>query len=244
MKKKVPFVLREPNLVPKNLKIRLFLFLLVNGILLALFPILAIFINFPYGYLCWILIVCIAILFNIKAYHIHTERYPLNDYLEYQFNPLKDEIKKIDGEFVIDVLKISNNVYKILLKNKVLYFDLKGCICPLTVIRAYLIRQFTIRYINQYKLVSDTMGKNINIFKLFKECENVILYYKKESKDKKFYIIKSYRTKMNSFIKSINGYGYVFWYVSYHGMNKYYMKVSENDFVDRKNTSPTRVGVY
>ena len=244
MKKKVPFVLREPNLVPKNLKIRLFLFLLVNGILLALFPILAIFINFPYGYLCWILIVCIAILFNIKAYHIHTERYPLNDYLEYQFNPLKDEIKKSDGEVVIDVLKISNNVYKILLKNKVLYFDLKGCICPLTVIRAYLIRQFTIRYINQYKLVSDTMGKNINIFKLFKECENVILYYKKESKDKKFYIIKSYRTKMNSFIKSINGYCYVYWYVSYHGMNKYYMKVSENDFVDRKNTSPTRVGVY
>ena len=45
---------------------------------------------------------------------------------------------------------------------------------------------------------------------------------------------------MNSFIKSINGYGYVFWYASYHGMSKYYMKVSENDFVDRKNTSPTR----
>lgn len=234
MKKKEPWILKEPNFIPKNTKIRLILFLLLNGILIGLLPILAIFINFPYGYLCWILVVCIAVLLNIKAYHIHTERYPLNEYSEYQFDPLNDRIKNMDGLFIVEIHKISKSNYMVLLEEKKLYFNMRGCICPLTVLKAYLIRQFIIKYINRYKLDSNIMGKNINISKVFKEYENIVLHYKKESKTKKSYLVKLYRTKMNCFEKSINGYGYVFWYTSYHGVNKYHIKISENDFVERK----------
>lgn len=50
---------------------------------------------------------------------------------------------------------------------------MKGCIFPLTIINAYLGRQFIIEYINKYKLISDTMGKNVNILKLFSNYINI-----------------------------------------------------------------------
>ena len=50
---------------------------------------------------------------------------------------------------------------------------MKGCIFPLTIINAYLIRQFIMKYINKYKIVTDTMGKNINISKLFKNKNKI-----------------------------------------------------------------------
>lgn len=237
MRKKKPWILKEPNFIPHSSKIRLIMFLVINGLLIGLLPLLAVLVVFPYGYLCWVLVICVMILFNIKAFHIHTERYPLNKYSDYQFNSLRDRIKKIDGIFVFELQKISKSEYLVLLEEKQLYFDMKRCICPMAVLKAYLIRQFTIKYINKYKLNSDFMGKNINISKMYKEYENIFLSYKKGDKTKKKYLVKSYRTKMHSLEKSINGYGYVFWYATYHGVNKYHTNISENDFVDRKNNN-------
>lgn len=235
MKKKKTLVLREPNFIPQNAKIRLIFFVVINGMLIILLPILALLIAFPYGYLCWVLVICVMLLFNIKAFHIHTERYPLNKYSDYQFNSLRDKIKNIDGIFVIELQKISKGEYLVLLDEKRLYFDMKGCICPIAVLKAYLIRQFTIKYINKYKLNSDFMGKNINISKMYKEYVDIALNYKKGCKIKKTYLVKSYRTKMHYLEKAINGYGYVTWYVTYHGINKNHINISENDFVYRKN---------
>ena len=39
---------------------------------------------------------------------------------------------------------------------------------------------------------------------------------------------------MNSLMKSINGYGYITWYVTYHQIDKYYVKMTEKAFVERK----------
>ena len=39
---------------------------------------------------------------------------------------------------------------------------------------------------------------------------------------------------MNILEKSINGYGYVFCYSKYHGVNRYYVYIREEDFVERK----------
>ena len=232
--KKKPGIFREPKLIFKNKKIRMILFFTFNGLSIVLLPTLAILINYPYGYLCWILVICFAVLFNLKAYHIHTEQYPLNNYSQYQFNPIKDKLRKVDDVYVIEIIKISKSDYVICLEEKKLYFDMKGCIFPLTIIRAYLIRQFIIPYINKYKLVSDLMGKNINISKMFHYYRNVVLYYKNGRRKKKSFIIKSYKTKMSSLEKSINGYGYTFWYITYHGGSKYHRTVSEKQFVSIK----------
>lgn len=116
--KKKPGIFREPKLIFKNKKIRMILFFTFNGLSIVLLPTLAILINYPYGYLCWILVICFAVLFNLKAYHIHTEQYPLNNYSQYQFNPIKDKLRKVDDVYVIEIIKISKSDYLICLEEK------------------------------------------------------------------------------------------------------------------------------
>lgn len=209
------------------------MFIIINLILISLLPILAICINYPYGYICWILVLSFAALFNIKAFHVHTERYPLNNYSEYEFNPFADKLTEIDKSFIIEIEK-KLNIYEVKLKEKTLIFDMKGCIFPLTIINAYLIRQFIMKYINKYKLITYTMGKNINISKLFSNYMNIQIIFKNKNKIKKYFLIKNGKTKMNSLMKSINGYGYITWYVTYHQIDKYYVKMAEKAFVERK----------
>ena len=36
---------------------------------------------------------------------------------------------------------------------------MKGCIFPLTIINAYLIRQFIMKYINKYKIVTEQWAR-------------------------------------------------------------------------------------
>ena len=75
-------------------------------------PILAICINYPYGFLCWILVLSFVALFNMKAFHVHTERYPLNKYSEYKFNPLVDVLNENDKDFIIEIKK-KVNIYEV-----------------------------------------------------------------------------------------------------------------------------------
>ena len=232
-KKKESWLLKDPNFVPKNKKIRITRFIIINLILICLLPILAIYINYPYGYLCWVLVFSFSILFNIKAFHVHAERYPLNNYSEYIFNPLSDLLTEMDKNFIIEIER-KFNIYEVRLKEKTLIFDMKGCIFPLTIINAYLGRQFIIKIINKYKLITDTMGKNICISNLFSNYKNIQIIFKNKNKIKKYFLIKDYKTKMNCLMKSINGYGYVTWYVSYHRIAKYFVKITEQEFVERK----------
>ena len=111
--------------------------IIINLIFISLLPILAIYINYPYGYICWILDLSFAFLFNMKSFHIHAERYPLNNYSEYKFKPLVDVLNENDKDFIIEIEK-KVNIYEVRLKEKTLIFDLKGCIFPLTIINAYL----------------------------------------------------------------------------------------------------------
>lgn len=232
-KRKESWLLKDPNFVPKSKKIRITMFIIINLIFISLLPILAICINYPYGYLCWILILSFALFFNIKAFHVHTERYPLNNYSEYKFNPLADVLTEMDKNFIIEIER-KLNIYEVKLKEKTLIFDMKGCIFPLTIIKAYLGRQFIIEYINKYKLVSDSMGKNINVSKLFNNYMNIQIIFKNKNKIKKYFLIKDGKTKMNCLMKSINGYGYITWYVTHHKMDKYFVKITEQEFIERK----------
>lgn len=225
--------LKDPFSVPKRKKVRLIIFFVFNLILISLMPILAICISFPYVIFCWIFIVCVDLLFNIKAFHIHTERYPLNNYSDYKFDPFKDLLQESENDFIIEIEK-ENNFYKAKLKEKTLTFDMKGCLFSLTIIKAYFVRQYMMKYINRFKLVQDTMGKNINIYKVFKRCKNIILIYKDKNKIKNYYLVKNYKTKMNTLMKSINGYGNVTWYITYHKMEKYYTYMSEKQYVSIK----------
>ena len=75
---------------------------------------------------------------------------------------------------------------------------------------------------------------NISIYPLSFEEYYVYLQYEKHGKIKEKTLIKSYKTRMNILEKSINGYGYVFWYSKYHGVNRYYVKICKEDFVERK----------
>lgn len=221
------------NFITRSKKIRIVMFIIINLISISLLPILAICINYPYGYICWTGVLSISALFNIKSYHVHAERYPLNDYAEYRFNPLKDDLIEIDKNFII-VIERKSNIYEVKLKEKNLIFDMKGCLFPLTIINAYLGRQFIAKCINKYKLISETMGKNINVLKLFKNYMNVQIIFNDKNKTKKYFLIKNGKTKMNSFMKSINGYGYITLYFRYCQIDKCYRKISEQDFVKRK----------
>lgn len=104
-KRKESWLLKDPCFVLKSKKIRIAMFIIINLILISLLPILAICINYPYGYICWILVLSFAALFNIKAFHVHTERYPLNNYSEYEFNPFADKLTEIDKSFIIETEK-------------------------------------------------------------------------------------------------------------------------------------------
>ena len=232
-KRKESWLLKDPNFVPRSKKIRIIIFTITNLILISLLPILAIWINYPYGYLCWILVFSFLALFYITAFHVHTQRYPLNDYLDYKFNPLKDELIERNNNFIIEIERKAN-IYEVRLKEKELIFDMKGCIFPLTIINAYLGRQFIIKYINKYKLISDTMGKNVNISKLFKKYMNVQIIFKNKNKIKKYFLIKKGKTRMNYLMKSINGHGYITWYITYHKIYKYFVRINEQEFVERK----------
>ena len=232
-KRKESWLLKDPNFVPKSKKIRIAMFIIINLIFVSLLPILAIYINYPYGYICWILVLSFAFLFNMKSFHIHAERYPLNNYSEYKFKPLVDVLNENDKDFIIDIER-KLNIYEVRLKEKTLIFDMKGCIFPLTIINAYLGRQFIIEYINKYKLVTDTMGKNLNVLKLFTNYMNIQIIFKNKNKIKKYFLIKDGKTKMNCLMKSINGYGYITWYVTHHKMDKYFVKITEQEFIERK----------
>lgn len=232
-KRKESWLLKELNFVPKRKLIRVVIFIIFNSVLISLLPLLAIYINYPYGYLCWILVFSFMILFNMKAFHVHADRYPLNKYSEYKFNPLIDVLIESDGYFIIEIER-RKSIFEVKLKNKSLIFDMKGCVFPLTIIKAYLGRQFIIKYINKFKLISDTMGKNINVSKLYTCYSNIQIIYKKNRKIKKYALIKNGKTKMNCLMKSINGYGYTTWYVAHHKIDKYFVKISEQEFVERK----------
>lgn len=232
-RKKIPWYFRDPNFVPRNKMIRIIMFIVFNLIFIALLPILAININYPYGYLCWILVILFATLFNMKAFHIHAERYPLNNYDEYKFNPLKDALIEKGEIFVIEIKKIAS-IFEVKLKDKTLVFNMKGCLFPITIIKAYLGRQFIMECINKYKLISDTMEKNISIFKRFRNYINIQIIYNNGHKIKKWNLIKNSKTKMNYFMKSINGYGYITWYSAPHKTCRYFVKVEEETFVEKK----------
>lgn len=235
-KRKESWLLKDPNFVPKNKNVRVVLYLIINLILVSLLPILVIVINFPYGYLCWILVFCFLILFNIQAFYIHVERFPLNDYNEYKIN-LKQDNFMFDGENYYVEVKKNGSLYEINLLDKILIFDMKGCLFPITVIKAYLGRIFIIEYINKFKLYSDWMAKNINISKVFKNYSNIKFIYNKNGKTIERHLIKCGKTQMNILMKSINGHGFVSW----HSGNapsrsvRYHFKISEQIFVEQKN---------
>lgn len=102
---KIPWIFREHDIVPKSKKIRVAMFIIVNLLSISLLPILAISINYPYGYLCWILVLSFVSLFNMKSFHVHVERYPLNDFSEYKFNPKADVLTEMDKNFIIEIEK-------------------------------------------------------------------------------------------------------------------------------------------
>ena len=234
-KRKESWLLKDPNFVPKNKKVRVVLYLIINLILISLLPILAIVINFPYGYLCWILVFCFLILFNIQAFYIHVERFPLNDYNEYKVN-LKQEQFLFDGENYYVELKKNDSLYEINFENKSIMFDMNGCLFPITVIKAYLGRLFIIKYINKYKLYSDWMAKNIDIKKLFKNYSDIKFIYNKNGKIKESYLIKCGKTQMNILMKAINGHGFISWHSGSAPSRsiRYYVKISEQMFVEQK----------
>ena len=78
------------------------------------------------------------------------------------------------------------------------------------------------------------MGKNLNVLKLFTNYMNIQIIFKNKNKIKKYFLIKDGKTKMNCLMKSINGYGYITWYVTHHKMDKYSVKITEQEFIERK----------
>lgn len=236
-KKRADRSLRDPEevLVPKSKKVRVMIFIIVHSILICLLPITAIFIPYPYGYICWFgFIIPIGMAFNIKAFHIHVEQYPSNSYADYKFVPKTDLLMQDGDSFIIEIER-NDHIYTAYLKDKTLTFDMKGCLFPLTVIRAYFGRQFLMKCINKQKLIRTATGKNLNIRTIFAQYQNIKMIFKHKNKTRCFYLVKNYITKMNFLMKSINSHLYLPTYGGrFHAYRSTYVKATEQDFVDAK----------
>jgi len=228
---KIPWCLRDPYFVPKSKTVRVILFVIVNSILLILFPIMAIFINFPYGYLCWLFLFCFIFFFNRRAFFIHIQRYPLNCYNEYKFNVLKDKLLIKNSKLVLELRKENNSQYIVYIQDKQLKFDMKGCLFPITIIRCFLIRQYLMFHINKNNLISDYMAKNVNLMSSFPNHKDILLEYHNGNKIKNYDIIKLFVTKQCLIDKVINGNGFITWG---RCKKRYFVKVSEDMFIDMK----------
>ena len=96
-------LLKDPNFIPKNKNVRICIFIIFTLTCIISVFVLPIYVNYPYVYFCWFNVFLVAFLFYDQAFYVHAERYPLNDYLEYAFYPLKDALIKDKNELLIKI---------------------------------------------------------------------------------------------------------------------------------------------
>lgn len=209
------------------------IFVSINAILILLIPIYIVFINFPYGFIPSFCNIVILFIFDYKIWSIYISKFPLNDLKEYSFNPRKDFlIEKEKDNYYIELYREGNIYYCKINDGKKLLFNMKGCMSPISYIKAYLIRQFYFVIINNNKLKTSVVAKNIYIYPEF-EYFNIILKYQ----NKNIYLVKKYKTKSSLLMKEINliPMGNPVVPPRCKRPNTYaHCKVSENDYVKNK----------
>lgn len=113
-----------------------------------------------------------------------------------------------------------------------LVFKMKYCIFPKLIILAYFVRQFNIFIVNNRKLDCTKIGNKLNVNCFSDNLKNVYINYK----NKKYYIVKNYKTHTTFAIQYYNAFYYSPVISRNRGNN--FIKVSENDFEKDKPIYP------
>ena len=163
---------------------------------------LAIKINYPYGYILFILPLSIVILIDTLAFSYHVRKYPLNKREEYAFKVRKADIADFENNIFVIKFKKEKNLYISTSGSKTLKFDMTNCILPKTVIRAYFIKKFNLIMYNRLKKPISKLGSSAKMPKCFK-YPNLVIEFRYDNKIKKYYLIKDFKTKPNQLISEI-----------------------------------------
>jgi len=153
-------------------------------------------------------------------------QFPLNDYEEYKIE--LDYLSQYDSIYV----EKNEKVFYCHVGDTKLVFDMTGCICPITIIRAYFIRQFLFEYSRVNKIPPEYLIWNHKVYNL---PYNLILYYKR----KKYYLIRNGKTCQKLYVRKLNAYIFKPYLPSINGgggLPTYY-KLNENDVASKKNLS-------
>ena len=206
----------------KNIKI----IVIINIISVTLLVLIPLFVSLPlcFGIDLYIFIIdAITSEFLFKKYIL---QFPLNDYQEYKIE--LDYLSQYDSIYV----EKNEKVFYCHVGDTKLVFDMTGCISPITVIRAYFIRQFLFEYSRVNKIPPEYLIWNHKVYNL---PYNLILYYKR----KKYYLIRNGKTRQKIYARQINSYIFKPFVPNRWGGGELptYYKLNENDVASKKNLS-------
>ncbi len=142
-------------------------FIIFNIILTHLMIIFIIFV--PHGFVYDLgLFLPILTIVDCVTYQNHIQKYPLNDFKEYQFNILQDNFANFDEkeEFYYINIYHSDGMYKTISGEKQMIFNMKGCIFPKNYLRAYFVRNIHFLIIKKKIIYTSIIKKSKNHGKL------------------------------------------------------------------------------
>ena len=203
--------------------------LIINLITPYFLYLLAVNVRDSYGYVLWMPILGTLILFDIYAFISHTRQYPLNDYKEYEFKSFIDLVDEIgDGQYAI-VIEQKGNTYFTISGTKQLKFEMKGCLFPKNYIRAYFIRNIHFKFFNKQKRSIIWLGSSFKVPNKFKFLNLMIKF--NDKKEKKFWLVKKSKTKVNLLISEIIGIPFWYYGIGPRGRLGHHIKVTEMNYV-------------
>lgn len=206
--------------------------LIINLITPYFLYLLAVNVRDSYGYVLWMPILGTLILFDIYAFISHTRQYPLNDFKEYEFKSFIDLVDEIgDGQYAI-VIEQKGNTYFTISGTKQLKFEMKGCLFPRNYIRAYFIRNIHFKFFNKQKRSIIRLGSSFKVPNKFKFLNLMIKF--NDKKEKKFWLVKKSKTKVNLLISEIIGIPFWYYGIGPRGRLGHHIKVTEMNYVNFK----------
>ena len=143
----------------------------------------------------------------------HTLKYPQGDEDNYTNFDVDKAIKQIEDKYYIEFREVEKGLWVCEESNTTL--DLRGCICPKSVIRSYVVRNIRYPYIS----------KKDGLYKLFKltyapeniKYPNITLVLISESKRYEKAIVKNGKTRLDFFSREITRMPYIEYFSGKYG---------------------------
>jgi hypothetical protein len=174
---------------------------------------------------------CINIVLFYISFSKITNKYPLNDCLEYVFEPKSSQLGHIEeGKYVIKIYETKNGLWETKDDNEKMLFNMNGYPFPEQYIATYFIRNIHFYVINRNKYPIIKLFSSLNLKPLKKYQEVELLFTNKNDKTHSFIIVMGNRTRLTVIMKWIIRSKYYSEFISKYGvakMRKRYVYINE-----------------